>query len=157
MKVLYLHGLNSTNINDRTHWLSQYAQVINPLMQYDNIPESYKYLEKLVLKHKPDLIIGSSMGGFLAYHLGNYYGIPTVLLNPALVMKMIVKPDNRIFPVKNTHYIAIGKEDDVVPPVTTKALLEEDRVNHFIKEYDRGHETPLEDFIEICKFSGYFE
>ncbi len=157
MTILYLHGLNSTNVNDRTHWLSNYAKIINPLMDYKNIPESFQYLENLINSHKPDLIIGSSMGGFFAYHLGNYHGIPTILLNPALIMKMIVKPDNRKTVIKNKHYIAIGKNDDIVPPFTTKVLLKEDRTDFFIKEYPRGHETPLEDFIDICKSSGFFE
>ncbi len=156
MKILYLHGLNSTNLNERTDWLSGYGKVIHPLMDYSNIPAAYKYAERLVKKYKPDIIVGSSMGGFLAYHLGNYTGTPTVLLNPALVMGLIVKPTNKIYPVKNKHYIALGTQDEVIPPFTTKKILKEDNARAFIKEYARGHETPPEDFIDICKNTPFF-
>jgi len=157
MTILYLHGLNSTNINERTEWLSQFGKVIHPLMEYKNIPAAYQYLDRLVKKYKPQVIVGSSMGGFIAYHLGNYYGIPTILLNPALIMKLMVKPNLKKYPVKNKHYIAIGIKDDVIPPYTTLALLKEDHVDYYIKEYDRGHETPINDFIEICRQTKIFK
>ena len=96
------------------------------------------------------------MGGFLAYHIGNYYSIPTILLNPALIMKLVVNPTNKVFPVKNRHYLAIGIEDEVISPSTTKKLLQEDKVLYFIKEFKRGHETPQKDFITICKSTNLF-
>jgi predicted esterase YcpF (UPF0227 family) len=34
--------------------------------------------------HDIDLIVGTSMGGWLAQHLGNKYGIPFVAINPAI-------------------------------------------------------------------------
>lgn len=157
MNILYLHGLNSTNLNERTEWLSQYGKVYHPLMDYQNIPAAFLYLEKLVKKYKPQVIVGSSMGGFMAYHLGNYYGIPGILLNPALIMKLVIKPNNRSYPVKNTHYIALGNQDDVIPPFTTKALLKEDGIDYKSKEFERGHETPIEDFISFCQSTGIFK
>jgi esterase/lipase len=156
MIILYLHGLNSTNLNERTEWLSQYGKIINPLMDYKNVPKAYHYLEKLVKKYKPDLIVGSSMGGFMGYHLGNYYGIPTILLNPALIMKTLIKPTTAIYPIKNIHYIAIGSKDEVIPPFTTKKILQEDRVKYKLKEYNRGHETPIKDFIAFSRWTGLF-
>jgi esterase/lipase len=157
MTTLYLHGLNSTNVNDRTRWLSNFGKVVNPLMHYRNYPENYKYLEKLVQKYHPDVIVGSSMGGYMAFHLGNYFRIPTILLNPALIMTTIVKLDNRLWATDAKHYISLGKNDEVIPPDTTKKLLKYWQVPYQIYEFDIGHETPFEVFEKICINSNLFQ
>ena len=157
MTSLYLHGLNSTNVNDRTEWLSQFGKVVNPLMHYQNYPENYRYLEKLVQKYHPDVIVGSSMGGYMAFHLGNYYRIPTILLNPALIMTTIVKPDNRLLATDVKHYISLGKNDEVIVPDITKKLLKYWQVQFQIFEFNIGHETPFEVFEKLCLNSGLFQ
>ena len=157
MTSLYLHGLNSTNVNDRTEWLSQFGKVVNPLMHYQNYPENYRYLEKLMQKYHPDVIVGSSMGGYMAFHLGNYYRIPTILLNPALIMTTIVKPDNRLKATDAMHYISLGKNDEVISPDITKKLLEDWQVPYHIFEFNIGHETPFKVFEKICINSGLFK
>ncbi len=157
MKILYLHGYNSTNINPRTEWLSQFGKVYHPLMKYKNIPKDYKWLDKLVNKHRFDVIVASSMGGFMAFHLGNYYNIPTVLLNPALIMTMVVRPDIRQLATQTKHFIGLGIYDDVIPPYTTRKILNDYNSNFAIKEFDTGHKISLEIFTEICNNSGLFE
>ncbi len=157
MTSLYLHGLNSTNVNDRTDWLKQFGKLINPLMVYQNLPMNFQYLEKLVRRFKPDVIVGSSMGGYMAFHLGRYYRIPTILLNPALIMATIIKPDNRLLASDSMHYISLGVKDEVIPPHTTKLLLKYWQAPHQIYEYDMGHETSFEVFKEVCLKTGLFE
>jgi len=156
MTSLYLHGYNSTHQNQRTDWLSQFGTVINPPMNYRNFPENYQFLEQLLLHHKPQVLVGSSLGGYFAFHLGNYYRIPTILLNPALLMTNIVKPDNRIFATDTLHTISIGKNDAVIPPQSTYAVLKQLNVRHQITEYDIGHETSFDVFLDICQKSGLF-
>ena len=154
MTTLYLHGYNSTHQNDRTNWLQQKGQVINPLMQYRNLPLDYQYLESLVLQHRPDWIVGSSLGGYFGFHLGNYYRIPTILLNPALSMTHIIHPDNRMAPTDTLHTVSLGKNDDIVPPAGTIALLKQLGARYQIKEYVMGHETGFEVFLDICRRAG---
>ena len=156
MKILYLHGYNSTNLNERTQWLSRFGKLYHPLMKYKNIPEDYKFLDKLVNKHRFDVIVASSMGGFMAFHLGNYYNIPTVLLNPALIMTMIVRPDIRPLATDTKHFICLGKYDDVIPPFTTKNILKQFQAHYFIKEYEAKHKISIDIFKDICKTSGIF-
>jgi predicted esterase len=156
MISLYLHGYNSTHQNERTDWLSGFGKIINPLMSYRNFVENYKFLEQLIEKNHPDVIVGSSLGGYFAFHLGNYYRIPTILLNPALLMTNIVKPDNRILVTDTLHTISIGKNDTVIPPKTTYAVLQQLDARYQIKEYDMGHETSFEVFLDICKKSTLF-
>jgi len=154
MTTLYLHGYNSTHQNARTDWLQKLGKVINPLMQYRNFPWDFQYLEKLVLQHRPDWIIGSSMGGYFAFHLGNYYRIPTVLLNPALLMTNIVRPDNRLAPTDSLHTISLGIKDDIIPPQSTRAVLQQLKARYQIFEYNIGHQTDFEVFLDICKKAG---
>ena len=156
MTVLYLHGLNSTNVNERTRWLQQYGLVINPLLSYKNIPETYQKIEKLIHKFRPDVIVGSSMGGYLGFFLGNYYRIPTILLNPALIMSILVHPDNRFLASDTKHTISLGKYDTVIYPEITKQLLKDLRQRYQIFEYDIEHQTPFEVFLDIATKSELF-
>jgi len=156
MSILYLHGLDSTNQNERTEWLSKQDDLVNPLMQYCNYPLDYQYLEKLVIQHKPKAIVASSLGGYFAFHLGNYYNIPTILMNPALLLTRIVKPDNRALATQSQHFISLGLKDDVIPPFTTIAFLKENKVRYDLHTYDIGHETDFEVFLDICTRSNLF-
>jgi len=156
MTSLYLHGYNSTNQNDRTEWLQQFGTVVNPLMHYRNFPEDYRFIEKLLLKNRPDVIVASSMGGYFAYHLGNYYRIPTVLFNPALAYSHIIKPDNRQLATDTLHHICLGKNDRVIPPVSTLKALEQWRARTRIYTFDMGHETSFDVFLEVCQQTGLF-
>ena len=156
MTTLYLHGLNSTNISSRTEWLQQFGTVVNPLLSYQNIPEAYQKIEKLIQKHQPDVIVGSSMGGYLGFHLGNYYRIPTLLLNPALIMSILVHPDNRHLATDTKHTISLGRRDPVIIPEITKQLLQEWQQRYQIFEYDIEHKTPLEVFTDVAVKSELF-
>ena len=156
MHSLYLHGLNSSNKGERADWLQQFGSIANPLMDYNNYPKDFQQIEKLILAQRPDVIVASSLGGYFAFHLGNYYRIPTILLNPALLMTNIVKPDNRLLASDTFHTISIGKNDDIIPPWTTRAVLQQLHANHRIFEYEIGHETPFEVFVSVCEKSGLF-
>ncbi len=157
MISLYLHGLNSTNLNDRTKWLEQFGRVINPLMSYRNLPADYRVIEKLIKKYRPQVIVGSSMGGYFGFHLGNYFGIPTVLFNPALIMTTIVNPVVKPMAVAGFHYISLGMQDDIIPPHSTKALLNYWQVPFQIYPINLGHETPFKVFTDVCQKTGLFQ
>ena len=82
-KIAYLHGLESKTNCDKVKWLRSLGyEVLNPAIDYRNDP-----LERIITfveSFKPDLIIGSSMGGYLAYIISRRYNIPAMMLNPAL-------------------------------------------------------------------------
>lgn len=95
MNILYLHGLLSSNQTICVDYLRERGHtVINPLLDYENDGNIiFSELSELLSKKHFHYIIGSSMGGFLALHLGNRFGIKTMLLNPALAdLKDIEKP-----------------------------------------------------------------
>jgi predicted esterase YcpF (UPF0227 family) len=78
-KILYLHGLESSNVGDKVDFLKERAIVLAPSIDYrkSNIEEELMYM---VESFQPDLIIGSSMGGYAALNLGNYFDIPVIAI-----------------------------------------------------------------------------
>lgn len=149
MNILYLHGLMSSNKSQKTEWLKEKHVVFNPILNYKEDSKTiFKDLELLCEENNIELIIGSSMGGYLGYHLSNKFNVPSLLFNPSLEKNNIVKPEI-IEVVENRnilHTVVLGKNDDVVIPEQTIKLLENRRANfvHFFES--NGHRTPLEIF-----------
>lgn len=145
MTILYLHGLMSSNQSNKIDWLKENHDVINPLIKYSAGSKSlFSDLKVLCEQNAVDLIIGSSMGGFLGFHLSNTLNIPSLLFNPALVTKSEFKP--QVTAVNNTsvlHTIIFGRNDDVVIPGETLQFLKDNYFN-FTHSYEQtGHRTPF--------------
>ena len=68
MKIAYLHGLLHTSTT-KTDWLSKNHDVFTPTILYST-PEVFELTIRNVKKFNPDLIIGSSMGGYFAIEIG---------------------------------------------------------------------------------------
>ena len=92
MKVWYLHGLESDPGGPKVDFLNEVAdEVFAPEMNYKNHKLFGELFRKISKGDKPDLIIGSSMGGFFADALASHFGINTILFNPALHSRSIIK------------------------------------------------------------------
>lgn len=145
-KVLFLHGLESEQGGPKVDFLSSVAYVHAPSMDYKNRNWSIDKLIDLVDECNPDLIIGSSMGGYLADVLGSYTGIEVILFNPALHSRTI---DFNLRYGKEGYKrtIVLGKEDTVIFPERTKELVGDTAE---IVEIERmGHRTDLNTFKAI--------
>ena len=71
MKVVYLHGLESTSrpSNPKIKWLnSNFDEVYAPQIDYKK-EKTFKELLSKIKSMNPDLIVGSSMGGYFSYIL----------------------------------------------------------------------------------------
>jgi len=90
LKILYIHGFGSTGNsqtvqglqkilgNDATILAPQFSNDLNTVAQIEqNIVEAKKYMHEF----RPDVVIGSSFGGFIATFLN---GFPRILINPCL-------------------------------------------------------------------------
>lgn len=146
MNILYLHGLMSNNQSPKVDWLRELGHnVYSPKLNYkEDGKTTFNDLEQLSEKQHIDLIIGSSMGGYLAFHLGNKYDIPTLLFNPSLAPNEVTKPV--VSEIKNNsilHTIVMGRNDDIVIPKDTIAFLENRKMNFKQHFEENGHRTPL--------------
>ena len=148
LKIAYLHGLESNNIGPKNDWLRQIANVYDPQINY----HEKHIFQKIFLEIKnfePNLIVGSSMGGFFAYEIAKMLNIKAVLFNPALHSRSMNPDINGILSGKNkpTIIFILGKNDEIIDPkVTLKMNALEKNKNVTTKILDHGHGTPFEVF-----------
>ena len=80
-KIGYFHGKNSDGV-EKTNAL----QTLLPEHEVVNIPyddTSYNTASPDLIKLECDLLIGTSLGGYMAMHVGFNNHIPAILLNPS--------------------------------------------------------------------------
>lgn len=152
-KILYLHGLESSNVCDKVDFMRERANVLAPSIDYSksNIEAELMYM---VESFKPDLIIGSSMGGHCALMLANYYNIECIVFNPAIHSRSIEPKLDRL-EAKDPNFnfqpvVVLGLEDDVINPLITKEILDDALFYCDIEEIEGlGHRVPFDVFVNI--------
>jgi uncharacterized protein len=145
-KILYLHGLESQQGGEKVDFLSSRGSVYAPEMDYED-PKLFNKLNKIMVEFNPDLIIGSSMGGYTADILGGLFTKPTILFNPALHSRTI-QPNYYGIKVKRIlpSIVVLGSEDPIIDPTITKRMLED--YDTIIDIEGMGHRIPLEIFVD---------
>lgn len=84
-KILYIHGFASCGNSTKTKLLKAYYGedvVCAPDVPIDP-DEAILLLQKLIEREGITLLIGSSLGGFYASYLSEYFRIKAVLINPS--------------------------------------------------------------------------
>lgn len=117
MNILFLHGLESKLSDPKRAILETYGKVIAPDIDYKSNPNSIQNLYDEYHNQEINVIIGSSMGGFAAYHLVNSMGICALLYNPALPYRNdIVQniPSDLTKKRSPLMRIVLGGQDDVI-------------------------------------------
>ena len=144
-KIVYLHGLESEPGGTKVSFLAEKGMVYAPAMDYKTLDLD----EFIYTLGMPDLIIGSSMGGYVADIIGSRLGVDVLLFNPALHSRRI-DPEYQYYGNQYKRTIVLGTEDDIVNPETTKKLWS---VHSNIAIHDEvegmGHRTPLDVFINM--------
>ena len=87
MKILYLHGFGSRYDpeHEKIKKLETLGTVVGVDIDYCNGYErAVETATQAVYDEHVDLIVGTSMGGYLASHVGTKIGVPFVALNPAV-------------------------------------------------------------------------
>jgi pimeloyl-ACP methyl ester carboxylesterase len=152
-KILYLHGLESSNVCDKVDFLKENAIVIAPSIDYSK-PSLEEELLYIVEKFSPDLIIGSSMGGFVGMMIANRYNIECILFNPAIHSRPM-EPNLKSLQYDDIKHsfnpiVILGMEDDVINPLISKEMLDDALSYCNIMEVeDLGHRVPLDVFVDI--------
>ena len=144
--VLYFHGLESQPGGLKVEYLNQNFDFVDaPAMDYRK-KDLFKDWLEYVKTEKPDLIIGSSMGGYFAYALASHTGIPVLLFNPALHNRRFEVEDVHLGEFKPKGKVVLGEKDDVIDPSITKVMLKNSNLE--IEEIKRmEHRIPLEIFM----------
>ena len=144
-KIVYLHGLESEQGGTKVSFLATKGTVYAPAMDYETL-DLDEFIHTLGM---PDLIIGSSMGGYVADIIGSRLGSDVLLFNPALHSREI-DPEYEYYNNGYIRTIVLGTEDNVINPELTKKLWP---IHGNEAEYDEiegmGHRTPLDVFINM--------
>ena len=144
-KILYLHGLESEQGGTKVSFLAEKGTVYAPAMDYKTLDLD----EFIYTLGMPNLIIGSSMGGYVADIIGSRLGVDVLLFNPALHNRGI-DSEYEYYGENYKRTIVLGTEDNVINPELTKKLWS---ILGNEAEYDEiegmGHRTPLDVFINM--------
>ena len=145
-KIVYLHGLESEAGGPKVSFLAEKGMVYAPSMNYKTLNLD-EFIETLGM---PSLIIGSSMGGYVADIIGSQLGVDVLLFNPALHSRKGKGFNEDYGSQKYKRTIVLGTEDDVIDPETTKKLwsVYGNHAHHDEVE-GMGHRTPLDVFINM--------
>jgi predicted esterase YcpF (UPF0227 family) len=151
-KILFLHGLESSNKGEKVDFLKEQAEVLAPKIDYQDeaLEEKLMYI---VENFRPDFIIGSSMGGYVGMLLANRYGIKNLLYNPAIHSRSIEPKLNRLNIIDPNHFvdfnIVLGNQDDVIDPNVTESMLLDAEVVCEIERVDMKHRIDFNVFVNM--------
>ena len=151
--ILYLHGLESSQGGKKVDFLSSKAYVYAPPMEYGD-PDFGKKMIKIISALKPDLVIGSSMGGYVANMLADKFSIHCLLFNPALHGRSFEPNVKAIKELSNQSdmvprkVVVLGNHDSVIDSQVTKQMMENEPLT-IVEEFNFGHRTPLGIFVNI--------
>lgn len=119
-KIIYVHGFMSAGSTHTAQILREYmpeATVIAPDLPI-HPQEAIELLRKMVDIEKPDLIIGTSMGGMYTEML---YGIDRICINPAFQMGSTITESNMM----GKQVFQNKRQDGIQEIIVTKSLVKE--------------------------------
>lgn len=150
--IVYIHGLDSVP-GPKYEWLeSNYHHVYAPSLDYRRDPD--RVFDQLIRDTRGmnvSLVVGSSMGGYMAYWLCRQIGAPGLLFNPALASRSLdvsVRQDGRYSP---TFDVVLGDLDNVVNPDDTRRWLTANRIDCNVHEERIGHKIPMDVFTKYVR------
>lgn len=154
MKIAYLHGLESSidKKDPKIIFMNEtFDEVYAPSINYKD-PSTFNKLLNDIKKFQPDLIVGSSMGGYVSYLIGSKLSIQTVLFNPAMVGRSFDPVVDTSALKGSTHNVYFGKSDKVIDGNAVRTYFNEEGVGNFkYSSYNGEHRVPVDVFISAIK------
>lgn len=153
--ILYLHGLDYGPDEDKIKAIIKECDVqivFAPYIDYRKDPDSiFDYLLKFAKCLKPDIIIGSSMGGYVGYYIAKLVGCEVLLFNPALCKRPVDVKADKTGTKKIKGRAVLGIYDTVVNPDDTRLFLKENEQDITVYMTNIEHRVPLQTFVEFIK------
>ena len=165
MRILNIHGYNGSPENSAYKALAKLGhEIISPAFDYENeSPDDIMgRLSRLADDEQPDIIVGTSLGGFYAAALSVKSDIPVILVNPFLMpfltfpehIKSLIALFGELSKIRSENVSCIvGSDDEVLGDHTfTKDLLDNQRFRIIEGGGHSGATLPLvEYFSEVIK------
>lgn len=165
MKIINIHGYRGSCHNAAYTALSALGyQPVSMQTDHDITPpeQVFSSLCDLIENNRPELVTGTSLGGFYAALLSVRYDLPAVLVNPCLMpfyhlpilgYKGDIAPFIRMFAElskldsSKIHCIIGGKDEVVTTHSFTRRLIGEDRIKVIPDGMHSGATLPLTEYF----------
>lgn len=157
MKALYIHGFQSSPLPVKVDALKEiFGEVIAPSIDWEDEETRknlYQNLMETIKSEGVTHVIGSSMGGQMAFYLATNSKANGLCFNPAFDHMYFDLGYEMPIYITSRVKIVLGENDDVISPDKTFLFLTK---NGFIGsveiEYeDMGHQVDLETFTRQSK------
>jgi len=162
MKTLYIHGLDSYPVPEKTQIMKDAGLMVVALhLNYREKLAVYETLKDTVIRKKVKFIIGSSLGGYLGYWLAEDLGLPCLLFNPAMIYDDVFysKIPSIDDPKCPSRFIVLGAKDKTLKPQDTlkflKANHREGIDQHTVTCEWLGHQIDYKTFDEMVNWAVY--
>ena len=166
--ILYIHGFNSAGTGSKALALAEHykgsLRVLTPTFNYKDLKGTLRVLNSTMLTKRPEVVIGTSLGGFLALMASCQHKAKAVIINPTTHPAETLRP--MLGELKNyvTKERYIFREEDLrqyqdIQP-TFDALQPQDANTRFLlSEADEllGDHHYLEARYTQCHHFQYFE
>jgi len=152
MKALYIHGYQSSPLPEKVNILKEnFSEVISPQIDWDNENERQHLFENFVslIKEKEIThVIGSSMGGQMAFYLATFCNIKGLCFNPAFGYRYTDLNLSLNKDFTSEILITLGTNDDVIPNSVSINFLFENNISEKVSiEYlEIGHQINTDIF-----------
>ncbi|GAB4317351.1 MAG: hypothetical protein Kow00127_09140 [Bacteroidales bacterium] len=161
MRTLYIHGLDSFPDPDKKELMKKAGLEVTALhINYREKLGFYETLKETAIRKKIELIIGSSLGGFLGNTLAEDLGLPAILFNPAMhyttevFYAKIPVIENPSCP---RRFVILGMNDETINPNYTLKVFREKgcnpEKNRLVICHWLGHEIDLQTFDEMIRWA----
>lgn len=159
MRIAFFHGLESKPRSEKNIFLEEvFDHIYAPEMDY-NLPDIFDKTLKDIQDFNPDLLIGSSMGGYFAFCLSTLTNIPTLIFNPAVIDR-IIEPRVTMGEYMPEQTIILGKNDNIIGPYKSAAWFDQLPKKSFNFHWEEiGHRIPLPIFEKwiLKKYSDFYK
>lgn len=117
--ILYIHGFNSAGTGSKAQSIAEHYKgqlhVLTPTFNYKDLKGTLRVLGSTMLTKRPQVVIGTSLGGYLALLASCKYGCKCVAVNPVTDPYTVLRPmlgELRNFVTKERYIL---REQDILP------------------------------------------
>jgi predicted esterase YcpF (UPF0227 family) len=153
MKIVYFHGWNGIYDENRAKILGKFGdEVYYPNINYQHDKNLiHSYSGDLSKGDAPTLIVGSSLGGYLAFHVSNIIRCPSLIINPSFFLKngSELRPNFSLMENYDKQIIISGKDEEIDVKRVLKFLKEVGYDSQINIYSELSHHVPLDIFENI--------
>lgn len=166
--ILYIHGFNSAGNGAKAEALKTAypkLKVVSPTFAYKDIGSVLKQINSTFITSRPNLVIGTSLGGFFALYCGCKYRIPCISINPTTKPSETLRNmlgENKNFVTKERYIITeqdLGKYKKFEDEVFTELSPADNQTAFILSNDDEllGDHHYLEELYPQCHNFQYFD